>query len=214
VDRSNEARQEVTRETRSPGPMAESAIRNMFDSRRLRATHLHLLVLGLAAALAVMVMAWLVLRGDAASRTILTPNGGAVLVSQAQLEQFADSVGHPVYWAGPKDGVSYELTETANGRIFIRYLPQGVHAGDRRPDFLAVGTYSQPSSFTVLQSAAKRAGAVSVAIDHGGLAVFNSKKPTSVYLGYPDAKYQIEVFAPSGETARSLVLRGKIKPIG
>jgi len=43
--------------------------------------------------------------------------------------------------------------------------------------------------------------------------VFASKRPQSVYLGYPGANYQVEVFAPAAETARGLVLKGTIVPI-
>jgi hypothetical protein len=188
-------------------------MKSTFNGRRLRRTHLQLVVLAGAVAITAVVAVLLVLRDDAGTGTILTPNAGAILVSQAQLEQLADSVDHPVYWAGPKNGFAYELTETAHGRIFIRYLPQGVPAGDPRPDFLTVGTYSEQSSFAGLKSAAKRQGAVSVDIDNDGIALFDAKKPTSVYFGYPDVSYQVEVFSPSGETARSLVLAGKVKPL-
>jgi hypothetical protein len=54
--------------------------------------------------------------------------GGTTLVSQAQLERLPDLVGHPVYWAGPRNGFSYELTSITNGRTFVRYLPSEVPA--------------------------------------------------------------------------------------
>jgi hypothetical protein len=139
--------------------------------------------------------------------------GGATLVSQAQLERLPEVVGHPVYWAGPRNGFSYELTRTINGRTFVRYLPSGVPAGDARPDFLVVGTYPRPGSFAVLERAANRPRSVSVKLPGRGLMVFASDKPKSVYLGYPGSEYQVEVFAPSSSTARRLVLSGAIAPI-
>jgi hypothetical protein len=63
------------------------------------------------------------------------------------------------------------LTQTADGRTYVRYLPHGVGAGDRRAEFLAA------------------------------------------YFSYPGASNQVEVFAPSGATARALVLHGEIKQI-
>jgi hypothetical protein len=134
-------------------------------------------------------------------------------VSQAQLEDLAASTNHPVYWAGPRENLSYELTKTTDGRIFIRYLPAGVKAGDQRPNFLAIGTYPRANAFRDLQRASRRQGEVSVKIEDGGLLVFNERKPTNVYFGYPNANYQVEVFSPSAQTARSLVLTGKIEPI-
>jgi hypothetical protein len=37
---------------------------------------------------------------------------------------------------------------------------------------------------------------VSIRVGHHGLVVFDRKKATSVYFGYPDGDYQVEVFAP------------------
>jgi hypothetical protein len=141
-------------------------------------------------------------------------NGGPALVSQAQLRQLAAASDQPVYWVGPKAGYSYELTRTASGRVYVRYLPAGVKAGDPRASFLVVGTYTQPGSFANLQRAGKARGAVALRISNGGLVVFSSSKPTSVYVGYPGAGYQVEVYSPSADTARSLVLADKIRPIG
>jgi hypothetical protein len=213
VNRLDEYRQEVPAPSRSPNQMTEKAMKSMFDGRRLQETRVQLVVVAAAIAITATVVAFLIVSDDGGRGTILAANSGAALVSQGQLEQLAESVEHPVYWAGPKNGVSYEFTETADGRIFVRYLPRGVAAGDPRPDFLTIGTYAQGNAFAGLQSASKREGLVSVNIDNGGIALFDSKKPTSVYFGYPDAKYQVEVFAPSGATARSLVLAGKIKPV-
>jgi hypothetical protein len=192
--------------------MEENLIGSTPRPRRVQQPYLQLAVLVFAVAAVALVVVWLLLSGGHKT-TIPTPNTGPAVVSLAQLEHLAASLDHPVYWAGPKGTFSYELTQTKDGRIFIRYLPQGVKVGDRRPDFLTVGTYSRPGAFAELTRAAHRKGSLSVKIAHGGLVVFSSNKATSVYFGYPSAKYQVEVFAPSGETARSLVLAGQIKPI-
>ena len=165
-----------------------------------------------AVALAAFVLAWLLLK-DGGGKSNPATTGVSGTASEAQLEQLANATDHPVYWAGVRKGFSYELTQTKDGRIFIRYLPSGVKAGDPRPNYLAIGTYPRANAYVELSRAAKRHGAVSVKIDGGGLLVFNEAKPTNVYFGYPNAKYQVEVFSPSAETARSLVLTRKIKPI-
>jgi hypothetical protein len=179
----------------------------------LRSAHLQLLILGLACLAAASVVALLLLRGDGPTAPSPAAGGGPTLVSRAQLERLSNVVGHPVYWAGPRNGFSYELTRTTNGRIFVRYLPAGVSAGDARPDFLAVGTYFRPGSFADLERAAKSSQAVSLKLPSHGLMVLTADKPKSVYIGYPGAKYQVEVFAPSSTTARQLVLSGVIAPL-
>jgi hypothetical protein len=181
------------------------------ETRTIGIPHLRIAAL-VAVAAAAFFIVWLVLRDDGKTSS-RTATGAAGTASQAQLEDLADSTNHPVYWAGPRNDVSYELTKTNDGRIFIRYLPPGVKAGDPRASFLAIGTYPRTNAFRDLQRAARRQGAVSVKIENGGLLVFNEGRPTNVYFSYPNATYQVEVFSPSARTARSLVLTGKIKPI-
>jgi hypothetical protein len=154
---------------------------------------------------------WLVLRnGDDKAPTA----SGAETVSANGLESFAASVDHPVYWAGPRDAHSYEVTRTADGRVYVRYLPEGVEAGDPRPNFLTIGTYPRATAFAELRRASRARGADSLRLARGGLAVFSDAKPTSVYFGYPEARYQVEVYSPSGDEARRLVLAGQVVPVG
>jgi hypothetical protein len=175
-----------------------------------RPQHLHLLVLGLAVAVSAVVVIFMLAKGGSSS----TPSAksGPTIVSQAQLEQFAGTLDYPVYWAGPKPGFSYELT-TANSRVWVRYLPAGVKAGDPRPNFLVIGTYKQSDAFAGLRRAAKDPSSLSKRIADGGLLVYSAARPTSVYFSYPGVKYQVEVYAPSPEVAHRLVLNGKTTPV-
>jgi hypothetical protein len=176
-----------------------------------RPQHLYLVVLGLAVVLTAAVVLWLLARSGGSNGTPAAKSGPTI-VSQAQLERFAGSLDYPVYWAGPKPGFSYELTAT-NGRVWVRYLPAGVKAGDPRPNFLVIGTYRQPHGFDGLLAAAKQPDSLSKRIADGGLLVFSSERPTSVYFGYPGVKYQVEVYAPSAKSARALVVDGKATPV-
>ena len=176
---------------------------------RRRRVPLAMLALGTAGAIAI--VAWLLLRGGgSAGGPAAQP---ASIVTRTQLERVAAQVDHPVYWAGPLPGYTYELTTTSNGRIYVRYLPERVNAGDPRPNFLVVGTYAQKGSFEALKRAAKTGGGVTIGIDNGGIALFSSQAPTSVYFTYPDANYQVEVYNPVGDHARKLVLGGRVTPI-
>jgi hypothetical protein len=165
-----------------------------------------LIALGLTA----FVVGWVVMnRGDDSAPTA----SGARAASEADLRSFAASASHPVYWAGPKDGFTYELTRTTDGRVYVRYLPQGTNVGDRRAQFLTIGTYPRSGAFAELERAARAKGAISLKLERGGLAVFSDARPTSVYFGYPDARYQVEVFHPSANEARRLALSGQVVPV-
>jgi hypothetical protein len=191
-------------------PVTETVARTSALDRQL----LPVAVLAAASVIAAAMVLVLLLHWSGTTSTALPPpNGGPALVTPAQLQRLAASSSRPIYWAGPRPGYSYELTRTSSGRTYIRYLPGGVKAGDPRAGFLVVGTYAQPGSFANLQRAAKAPGALSLRIANDGLVVFSSSRPTSVYLGYPGASYQVEVYAPSGDAARSLVLAGKIRPV-
>lgn len=156
--------------------------------------------------------ALLTLRGHEGKTTLL-PVGSPAAVSESQLKSLASETSQPIYWAGPKHG-TYELTRTADGRTYIRYLPSADKVGDRTPNYLTVGTYPTKQAFSALRRAAARDGAVSANVDHGGLLVFNNSAPKSVYFSYPKSGYQVEVYDPSPLQARGLVLSGSIKPIG
>jgi hypothetical protein len=165
-----------------------------------------LIALGLAA----FFVGWLVMnRGDDSAPAA----SGATAKSESELRSFAESVSHPVYWAGPKDGNTYEVTRTTDGRVYVRYLPEGTQVGDPRARFLTVGTYPRAGAWAELKRAARADGAVSLKLERGGLAVFSDARPTSVYFGYPDAKYQVEVFHPSASEARRLALAGQVVPV-
>jgi hypothetical protein len=191
--------------------MTETVVRTpSAASREQRA--LLLVALLLILAVAGFALTWLLVRGGGKPTTLPVRGAGPAAVSEAQLQLLARSVRHPVYWAGRQNG-TYELTWTSDGRIYVRYLPRAANVGDRSPKYLTVGTYPSRTAFRNLQRAAKRAGSISLGIDHGGLLVINRSTPKSVYIAYPGSAYEVEVFDPSPQRARALVLAGQITSI-
>jgi hypothetical protein len=164
-----------------------------------------LLAIGFATFLA----GWLVLGKDDKAAA---PPAGASASSESSLRDFAKNSPTPIYWAGPRADNTYELTRTPDGRVYVRYLPKDVKVGDPRPQFLTVGTYPRPNAFAELKRAARAPGATSRTLPRGGIVVF-SRGSSSVYFGYPDGKYQVEVYAPSAGSARNLVLSGQVVPV-
>lgn len=118
------------------------------------------------------------------------------------------------YWAGPRPGVRYELTQTPSGHTFVRYLEGEAALGDPRAQYVTVATYPAKNAFSQVKSVTTKKGTVTVKLSGGGLAVFAKAKPTSVFVGYPSLPYQVEVFSPKPGEARSLVLGGKITRAG
>jgi hypothetical protein len=144
------------------------------------------------------------------------PKGGSTgpkpkAASPAELKSLAGSLGHPIYWAGPKKGYIYELNRNPNGSLFIRYLPPGVRVGTSK-SYLSVATYPFADAIAGIQRVAKQKGQRTIKLAGGGLAVFNPKKPTDIHLAYPGSNFQVEVFDPAGK-ARQIVASGRITSI-
>ena len=113
------------------------------------------------------------------------------------------ALGIPIYWAGERPGVTYELTKTADNRVFIRYLPAGVPIGSGKR-YLTIGTYPLRNAFVVTSRLAASSGSAPVGIGKDGVA-FSSQSPESVFLAHRGSGVQIEVYDPTPGRARELV---------
>lgn len=167
-----------------------------------------LAAVGLAAVVAAGV--WLAVRHHGGTARNAT---GAVAVSAQGLRTIANALRQPIYWAGPRPGMTYELTHTTDGRIYVRYLPHGVPVGASTP-YLTVGTYPDRNAFGGTSKVAHARGSVLVPVGGGAVAFYSTGHPTSVYLAWPGVSYQVEVYSPSAGQARQLVRQGLIRAVG
>ena len=166
-----------------------------------------------AVALVAAFVVWLLVRGNGSSPTrTASVRAGAVPVSPAVLGALARTSRSPIYWAGPRANFTYELTRTADGRVFVRYLPHGVAVGADQP-YLTVGSYRVANAFAITSALASRSGAVRVAVPGGAVGFYDASSPTNVYLAFPNTNEQVEVYDPVAADARSLVVAGRIAPV-
>ena len=169
----------------------------------------------IAAVLVVGLIAWIVIDRSGNDSATAGPAGvtdrvGPVTASQDALSGLAADVGHPVSWAGPIAGQTVEFTKTTTGRVYVRYLPAGVEAGDKRADFLIVATYPFPDAYGALEKVGKGAA---VKIPGGGIAVVAEGHPQSVHFAFPKVGYQGEIYDPSPEKALAVATSGTIQPV-
>jgi hypothetical protein len=165
----------------------------------------------IAIAVAVGLILWLALRNTGSSSSSSSSN--ATAVSFEQIKTLAASVGHPVFWVGPKAGYTYELTRTSNGSIYVRYLPPGVKVGVKQP-YLTVATYPFAGAYAALQAVATQRDSTAVNVRHHGIAVSSSRDAASVHAAYPGVDYQVEVFDPTPGTATAMVTAGQLAAVG
>jgi hypothetical protein len=129
--------------------------------------------------------------------------------SLGEIKALAGVAGHPIYWAGPQSGLTYELSELSDGRIFVRYLPAGVAVADPNA-YETIGTYPVNDAFAAVTAISQEPGAKTLQVPNGGVATVDPKHPTSVYVAFPGSNLEIEVYAPSPNTASQLVTSGSI----
>ena len=155
---------------------------------------------------------WLVFGGggsDSGSGSPVPRGAKAVRVSVKGLKTLA-ALGIPIYWAGERPGVTYELTKTADNRVFIRYLPAGVPVGSGKR-YLTIGAYPVRDAFLVTSRLAASSGSAPVEIGKDGVAF--SKSPESVFLAHRGSGVQIEVYDPTPGRARDLVTSHQVTAV-
>ena len=162
-------------------------------------------------AIAAAVVGGLSLRGDG-EKDFTLALGVPTEASAGDLRAFA-SPSRPVYWIGPANSGALEVTRTANGAVFVRYLPAGVEVGDRAPSYTTIATYSTPDAYATMRRSATSRGFKEAEAANGGLAVWQTSKATSVYLAYPDSDYLVEIYDPSPRRARTLALGTRIRRV-
>jgi hypothetical protein len=163
-------------------------------------------------ALVIAVALWLLLRGGSSFSRSPVPRGAkAVRISPKGLKTLA-AFGIPIYWAGEQPGITYELTKTADNRVFIRYLPAGVPIGSSKP-YLTIGSYPVSNAFTVTSRLAARSGSAPVDVGKSAVAFSSRTSPESVFLAYRGSGVQIEVYDPTRGRARELVASHRVTAV-
>lgn len=198
---------EASRATgREAGPRSPSTSAGVLRKRGVGPTA----VIALAALIGLAV--WLVIesRGGSGSKNQSNAFGPKAL-SLSGLRSFAGKVSQPIYWVGSRPDTMYEVTRNSTG-IYVRYLPTGVKAGDPKP-FLTIGTYPFANAYAATKTGSKGPGTMTVDIKGGGIAAYNKKHRTNVYVAYPGSAFQVEVYAPNRAVPRRLAASGIVQPV-
>jgi hypothetical protein len=137
-------------------------------------------------------------------------SGEATIVDADSLRDTTTEGTTPIYWAGEQEGTELELSRPDKNRTYVRYLTGDAEAGDKRADFLTVGTYAQPNAAASLRRQGKRSGGTTARGPGGATVYYERDDPSSVYLAYPGIPVEVEVFDPSFKRALRLVESGQI----
>lgn len=135
----------------------------------------------------------------------------AEIVTPARLRAATASLSPVVYWLGPRPGTPIELSRTADGRTYVRYLPAGRSAGDADAA-LTVATYPYAGGYDATRKVATSPGSTPIPVA-GGVAYATRSSQLSVHVAFEGVEAQYEVFAPEPGLAERLVRTGKIRPV-
>jgi hypothetical protein len=140
----------------------------------------------------------------------------AVLLSESELIARAGRFSHPAYWVGPQPGIKrYELTFKPGEQLYVRYLPAAAEPGDKRPDFLIVGTYAVPNAQRALELAAGKSKQGETLSREDGFEMMSAPDSKHAYVVFDSRpELQVEIFSPQPGEAEKLATSGVLRPVG
>ena len=140
---------------------------------------------------------------------------GRVALTETELVKIITENNLVAYWSGPEQGALYSLVANTSGQVFIRYLPNGAGLDDTAAGYRVIATYPQPDAFAITQAAGNQPNAISFVNPDGAQVFFSKDFPSNIYMAYPDAPYEIEIFDPGAGTALGLATTSRaIKRVG
>jgi len=141
---------------------------------------------------------------------VLPPAGQPALLTAEALAAVTATVGHDVYGIAAPAGTRPEVTRAASGEVWVRYLSGDARLGDRRADYLTVGTYPRAGALAAAKAAAEGEQSRSAELPDGGIMLWSLERPESVYAASPGSDLLVEVYSPDPARARALVGGGAI----
>ncbi len=142
------------------------------------------------------------------------PGARSRVVAVEDLTALEATLGHPIYWVGERPPDELELTRQTDGSVYLRYLPEGVEAGDSRQLRLTVGTYPVAGAVAALRRTAAGDRLPLRRLQSGAVLLADPASPRSAYLAFPESALQIEVYDPEPGRALELVQAGAVRPVG
>lgn len=213
-----------TQDTTAPEDAPSGASKRTLGSGRVR--------IGAVVAIAVAggLLGWLLTRGGNDSSSAPTtqsiragqtlpgfPPGahiGPTIGSKETLALMQRALHQPVYWLGPQTGNRVEFEKFGNGNVYLTYLPAGVSSSGDRTKYLVVGTYPVRKATTGLKAVAKAVGGEILDRKDGAIVLITPKHPKSAYIAYPKADYEVEIYSPKAQEARTLAQSDKLQLVG
>ena len=139
--------------------------------------------------------------------------GKPALLTASVLSRVSASAGHEVYGIAAPAGTRPEITRSSSGEVWVRYLSGDAKLGDRRAEYLTIGTYPRADALAAAKAAAEGKQSRSAELPDGGIMLWSLDRPESVYAASPGSDLLVEVYSPDPARARALVSGGAVAPL-
>jgi hypothetical protein len=139
---------------------------------------------------------------------------GPEIDSPGKLAYVQRALHQPVYWLGTQTGRRIEFEKMPNGNVFLAYLPAGVNSSGDRTKYLVIGTYPVRDATKGLKAVAKAVGGEILDRKDGAIVLITPKHPKSAFIAYPKANFEVEIYSPNAQEARTLAQSDKLQLIG
>lgn len=141
------------------------------------------------------------------------PSAGPTVVQPGDLVAFGVLIGHPVFWAGRREGTRLEFRDDGSGNVHVRYLTGDAQPGVAARDYLNISTYPFNGAFKTTRALARTQGFHQVRVA-GGIGFVDPERPHSVVIAWPDyPDIQVDVYDPVRYRALKLVRSGAVTPV-
>lgn len=185
-------------------PDGNRALHGLFSRPRTAAIVAIVVVLGVGTCM-------IVSTGDSGGGQV--PPAGPAVVQPGDLMAFGVLVGHPVFWAGARQGTRLEFRDDGTGNVHVRYLTGNAPPGVDSRKYLNISTYPFSGALAATRALARTPGFQQVRVA-GGIGFLDPERPNSVVVAwsdYPDV--QVDVYDPVRYRALEVVRSGAITPV-
>ena len=104
--------------------------------------------------------------------------------------------GTTAYWVGPKWKFQYVVDASNEGRVSIRYLPDGGRIEVGQENDLTVTSYIQKNAYAIVLEAGSTSPRTSFINSDGNSVYSDAVYPTLAYMGIRGKNLQIEIYDP------------------
>jgi hypothetical protein len=135
---------------------------------------------------------------------------GPAVVTVDELKAEAKKFALAAYWGGEIADTKMELTVTANGGFYVRYLPLDAKVGTKT-EYLTVASTYDSGAYSKVADLTTTVGSRWTNYATGALAASATPTDHNIYFAFQDYPVLVDVFTPDAKVGWDMVQAGSVK---